>query len=64
MDIKEIQSNRAVDLLAKNKRQAKQIKGLKTALRKIKEHEEYLGIPNVYYDAQVFITADKALKQY
>lgn len=36
--------------------------GLVKALREIKEHEEYLGIPSVYYDTLVFTIAQKALK--
>ena len=44
------------------KQQTKRINKLKAALRKIKEHEEYLGVTSVYYDVQVFITADEALK--
>ncbi len=37
-------------------------KQLRKALVKIKEHENYLGIGNVYYDAIVFTIATKALK--
>ena len=40
----------------------KQIKKLRKALEDIREHENYLGISSVYYDAQVFMLTEKALK--
>lgn len=33
------------------------------ALEEIKEHENYLDISNVYYDAQVFTISEQALKE-
>ena len=48
--------------LAKQKAKDKRIKKLEAALKEIMAHEIFLGSTSVYYDAQVFIIAEKSLK--